>query len=173
MYFQNFPNVYYTNERNGRNLRIVTNILRRIGVRPAVKTNGAAFSKYIVRNGETPESVAFNSYGDANLHYVILMVNDIHDRYHQWPMSVPQFQAFVNDKYSDLNAVHHYEIDQVSGDTTVKINIGTDNTDHPTASAVTNVEYEENQEDEKRTIKLLQRAYVPQFITELKTLLKE
>lgn len=173
MYFQNFPNVYYTNERNGRNLRIVTNILRRIGVRPAVQTNGTAFSKYIVRNGETPESVAFNVYNDANLHYIILMVNDIQDRYHQWPMSVPQFQAFVNDKYSDLNAVHHYEIDQVSGDTTVKINIGTDNTDHPSATAVTNVEYEEDQEDEKRTIKILQRGYVPQFVTELKTLLKE
>ena len=172
MYFQNFPNVFYTNEKNG-NIRVVTNILRRIGVRPAVKTNGAAFSKYIVRNGESPESVAFNFYGDANLHYVILMVNDIHDRYHQWPMSVPQFQAFINDKYSDPNGTHHYEIDQVSGDTTLKINIGTDNTDHPSAAVVTNVEYEENQEDKKRTIKILLGGYVSQFVTELKTLIKE
>ena len=172
MYFQNFPAVFYTNERNG-DLRIVTNLLRRIGVRPAVKTNATAFAKYIIRGGESPESVAFNLYDDANLHYVILMVNDIHDRYHQWPMTVPQFQAYVNDKYSDPNDTHHYEIDQVSGDTTVKINIGTDNTDHPSADVVTNVEYEEDQEDKKRTIKILQREYVSQFVTELKMLLKE
>ena len=172
MYFENFPTTYYTNERNG-DLRIVTNILRRVGVRPAVKTNSTAFFKYIVKNGETPESIAYNFYDDANLHYVILMTNDIYDRYHQWPMTVPQFQAYVNDKYSDPSDTHHYEIAQTSGDTTVKINIGTDNTNYPAADIVSNVEHEEAEEDKKRQIKILQNAYVPQFIIELSMLLKE
>ena len=57
------------------------------------------------------------------LHWVILLVNDIYDRYHQWPMNVNQFQSYITDKYDDVNAVHHYEISQKSGDTTEKINI--------------------------------------------------
>ena len=63
-----------------------------------------------------------------------MLLNDITDRYHDWPMSEAQFLQFVNEKYSNVDAVHHYEISQSSGDTSVKINIRTDNTDYPTAT---------------------------------------
>ena len=43
-----------------------------------------------------------------------MLVNDITDRYHQWPMRYSQFLQYVNDKYDDVNAVHHYEITQTS-----------------------------------------------------------
>jgi len=169
MYFEKFPRIQYTNVEGGPS-RTVVNILRRIGARDAVKTNGVLFSKHSVRGSETPESVAFDFYGDAELHWVLLLVNDIYDRYHEWPMNVNQFQAFLADRYDDPNGVHHYEISQSSGDTNLTINIGDDNTDYPTATLITNFEYEEKEQDRKRQIKILSTSFLPQFIKEYENL---
>ena len=165
MYFTSFPKVQYTNILGGQK-QTVTDILKRIAARQAVKNNATFFTKYRVRGNESPENLAFDLYNDAELHWVILLTNDIYDRYHQWPMNNNQFLTFVNDKYTDVNAVHHYEITQTSGDTTIKIDIGQDNTDHPTATSVTNYEYEENRQDELRQIKLLREDLVGQFVSE-------
>ena len=60
--------------------------------------------------------------------------------------SVRPFEEYLNEKYENPLATHHFEISQKSGDTNVKINIGLDTTGHSgdTVSAVTNREYEEN-----------------------------
>ena len=109
-------------------------------------------------------------YGDSQLHWIILLINDIYDRYHQWPMNVNQFQSYLADKYSNPNGVHHYEISQSSGNSDITINIGTDNTDYASATLVTNFEYEEKQQDKLRQIRLLQGDYVSQFIKEYEAL---
>ena len=140
MYFENFPLIPYDSVGNG-NFKVVTNLLKRVAVRSKVKTNTAYFDTYDVKEGETPEILADKLYDDPELHWVILLLNDITDRYHQWPQNQNQFLAYINDKYSDVDATHHYEISQVSGDTTIKIYIGTDNTEHSGASVVTNYEY--------------------------------
>ena len=155
------------------NSKTVTNILKRAAIREVVKDNLAIYTKYIIRSGETPESVAFNVYGDAELHWVILLTNDIYDRYHQWPMNVNQFLAYVNEKYTNPNATHHYEISQSSGDTSVKIDIGSDNTGYPSATAITNFEYEESRQDVLRQIRLLNVAQVNKVVNDFSRLMKE
>ena len=155
------------------NSKTVTNILKRAAIREVVKDNLAIYTKYIIKSGETPESVAFNVYGDAELHWVILLTNDIYDRYHQWPMNVNQFLAYVNEKYTNPNATHHYEISQSSGDTSVKIDIGSDNTDYPSATAVTNFEYEESRQDALSQIRLLNVAQVNKVVNDFSRLMKE
>jgi hypothetical protein len=172
MYFENFPLIPYDSVGNG-NFKIVTNLLKRVAVRSKVKTNVAYFDTYDVKEGETPEMLADKLYDDPELHWVILLLNDITDRYHQWPQNTNQFLAYANDKYSNVDATHHYEISQVSGDTTIKIDIGTDNTDYPTASVVTNYEYEEGLQDKKRKIRLLDPAYVEDFVAEFEKLMGE
>ena len=172
MYFANFPLIPYDSVGDGK-FKIVTNLLKRVAVRSKVNTNSALFDTYDVKEGESPEIIADKLYGDAELHWIILLVNDITDRYHQWPMSNNQFLAYVNDKYSNVDATHHYEISQTSGDTTIKIDIGTDNTDYPTASIVTNAEYEEELQDNKRKIRLLDEAYVEGFVAEFEELMGE
>ena len=131
------------------------------------------FDTYDVKEGETPEMVAHKLYGDPELHWVILLVNNVTERYHQWPKNTNQFLAYINDKYSNVDATHHYEISQVSGDTTIKIDIGTDNTGHSGATAVTNFEYEEALEDKKRSIRLLDPAYIGPFVAEFESLMEE
>ena len=172
MYFANFPIIPYDSVGNG-NFKLVTNLLKRVAVRAKVRTNTALYDTYDVKDGETPEILADKLYKDAELHWVILLVNDITDRYHQWPQNTNQFIAYINDKYSNVDATHHYEISQVSGDTTIKIDIGTDNTEHSGASVVTNYEYEEDLQDKKRKIRLLDPSYLGVFVAEYEKLIAE
>ena len=172
MYFNNFPLIPYDATGTGE-LKVVTNLLRRVGVRAKVKANTMLYDTYDVRNGETPESIAFKLYDDAELHWVILLVNDITDRFHDWPMTEAQFLQFIKDKYTNVDAIHHYEISQESGDTSIKISIGTDNTDYPSATAITNYEYEQEVQDAKRKIRLLDPSYVSDFVEEFKSIMKE
>ena len=154
MYFGNFPLILYDAKGTG-DFRIATNMLKRVGLRTKVRTNTLLYDTYDVKEGERPEDIAFKLYGDAEYHWVVLFANNITDRYHDWPMSTPQFLEFINEKYADPNALHHYEIPQTSGDTTIKIDIGTDNTDYPSASEVTNFEFEQDRQDTIRQIRLL------------------
>ena len=173
MYFSAFPQIYYSGKGNTDDHKLVTILLRRVGVRTKVKSNASLFDTYDVKEGETPEIVAHKLYGDAEYHWIVLMVNDVTVRYHGWPLTTPQFLAFVDEKYDDANAVHHYEISATSGDSTKTINIGTTNADYAGASIVTNIEYEESNQDELRNIRLLDPGYVPQFIEEYESLMKE
>ena len=172
MYFKEFPTIPYDAEGNGK-FKDVKNLLRRVGVRAKIKTNTSLYDTYDVKNGETPESIAHKLYGDSELHWVILLLNDITDRFHDWPMSEAQFIKFVNDKYDNVDAIHHYEIPQSSGDTSKKINIGTSNSDYPTATAITNFEHEQEQQDIKRKIRLLDPSYLDDFVEEFKLLIRE
>ena len=172
MYFANFPLIPYDSVGNGE-FKLVTNLLKRVALRSKVKSNTLLFDTYDVKEGETPESIADKLYDDPELHWVILLINDITDRYHQWPMSSSQFLAFINDKYSDVDATHHYEISQTSGDTTIKIDVGTVNTDHPAATLITNFEYEEERQDTLRKIRLLDPTYIVPFVDEYERLIAE
>lgn len=172
MYFSNFPFIVYDSVGNG-DFKIVTNLLKRVALRSKVRANTLVFDTYDVREGETPEILADKLYDDPELHWIILYVNNITDRYHQWPMSYAQFNSFLNDKYTNIDAVHHYEVLQTSGDTSIKIDIGTDTTGYSEAdlTLITNREFEEERQDKLRQIRLLDRAYIEQFVEEFETLM--
>ena len=176
MFFDAFPIILY-DSIGDYNFKDVTNLLRRVRLRAKVKTNVMMFDTYDVKEGETPEMIADKLYGSPELHWVVLMVNDITDRFHQWPLSAAQFNQYVADKYDDINGIHHYEVAQESGDTTVKIWVENDaDTAAYTSTAITpitNYEYEQNEQDRKRQIKLLDPEYVSMFINEFNDRMKE
>ena len=178
-FFQRFPLLLYDVKNNG-NYKLLPDILRRVKIRSAINNSSMLFDSYDVRDGERPEDVAFKWFGDAELHWVILMTNNVTDRYYQWPMSQPQFSEFLTDKYGagSEDAIHHYEITKSSGSTTgqgpndyshlVEVNSDTDN-----ASSISNREYEEREQDKSRQIKLLDKRYLNAFIEEFNTLIAE
>lgn len=170
-YFRRFPKIQYDVNGDGQT-QLVTNITKRIAMNSKIQSNTVIFDIYDVPVGDKPEDVAFKYYDDATLHWVILLVNNITDRYHQWPMSLQMFENYLNDKYVEPSATHHYEIEQESGDTTTTINIGTDNTDYPSAVAISNRQYEEGLQEEYGRIRLLRKEYLPQFLKEYKNILK-
>ena len=177
MYFNVMPKIFYDSLGTGKP-KVVTNILRRVGLRAKVRANTLLFDTYSVREGETPEIIAHKLYGDSELHWMIMLVNNIVDRYHDWPMSTNQFNSYLNQKYvdadgnSNASGIHHYEIDQTSGDTKVTIEV-TDIITYPNASIVTNYEYELRRQDQIREIRLLDPQYKNTFIDEYKKLMKE
>ena len=177
MYFDSFPIIPYGSTDG--TVKNVTNLLRRVAIRTKVKSNAALFDTYDVKNGETPEIIADKLYEDPELHWVVLMVNNVTDRYHDWPMSEQQFNTYVNEKYSNPDGIHHYEISQESGDTTQKIEvydpelISSDTDAYTSATPITNREYEESEQDKKRKIRLLDPVFIDQFVDEFKILMKE
>ena len=174
MYFNSFPIIFYDSVGDLK-FKDVTNLLRRVGLRAKIKSNSLLFDTYNVKEGETPEIIASRLYGNPELHWVILLLNDITDSYHQWPMTTPQFLDFINDKYDDPDGIHHYEKSQDSGDTKVKIEVfnEVDEDAYTGLTPITNREYEENEQDKKRQIKLLDDRYLGAFITEFKELMEE
>jgi len=177
MYFNSMPKIYYDSAGTGQP-KIVTNLMRRVGLRSKVKTNTMLFDTYNVREGETPEIIAHKMYGDPELHWIVMLVNNIIDRYHDWPMAGAQFNSYLNQKYVDADGnpntggVHHYEINQTSGDTKTTIEV-TDLTNYPNALTVTNFEYEQLRQDKIREIRLLDPRYKDLFIDEYQNLMKE
>ena len=179
MYFDSIPKILYDSKGNGE-VKVVTNLLKRVAVRTRIKTNALILDTYNVKNGETPESIADKLYDDPELHWVVLMINDITDRYHQWPMYEQQFNTYVSEKYDNPDGVHHYEISQSSGDTSVKVEVynnsalfSGDTDFYSGASIITNRQYEEREQDKKRQIKLLDPAFLDQFVEEYKILMSE
>ena len=179
MYFSEFPKIYYDASGQGKPV-IVTNILRRIAVRSKIKDNVVLYDTYDIKSGDTPESIAHKLYGDPTLHCTILMTNDITDRYHQWPMYEQQFNTYLNEKYSNPDGVHHYEISQSSGDSKLKIDVyanealySGDTDFYSSATIVTNREYEEQEQDRKRGIKLIDPRFIDQFVEEFEKIVGE
>ena len=185
MYFESMPKIYYDSMNTG-NPKIVTNLLRRVAVRAKVRTNTLLFDTYDVKEGETPEIIAHKLYDDPELHWIVLLVNDVTDRYHQWPMNYSQFNQFITDKYlrsdgtSNVDGTHHYELAQSSGNTDTKIEVYNnsalytgDDDSYSNATVITNREYEEQQQEINRKIRLLDPRYVQQFVEEYEILMKE
>ena len=178
-YFDKFPLLVYDAKGQG-NYKLVTDILRRVKIRTAIKDGAVLFDKYDVKNGENPEDVAFKWFGSADLHWVILLTNDITDRYYDWPLNQVQFDEFLTDKYGAGNedGIHHYEITKSSGNTSSagpadyshKVEVNSDEDD---ASSVSNREYEERLQDKKRQIKLLNKSFLPEFIEEFDILIRQ
>ena len=174
MYFDAFPVIPY-DAKGDLNFKDVTNLLRRVGIRAKLKSNTLLYDTYDVKEGETPEMIAHKLYGDPELHWVILLINDITDRYHQWPMTGGQFIDYLNDKYTNPDGIHHYESTQTSGDTKVKIEVfnEVDEDAYTGLTPITNREYEEQEQDKRRQIRLVDPSFVEQFVDEFKKLMNE
>ena len=176
-YFNSFPLTQYNLSGQNGNTTLVTDIFRRVKARSKIADNVTLFDKYDVAEGETPESVAYKAYGSADYFWVITLINNIVNRYYDWPLPEFAFQQFVADKYSNPDGIHHYEVTQSSGrqtgegpaDYSHKLEV---NSDHPGAQSVSNIEYERRLQDKKRQIRILLPQYLPAFEDEFLKLIR-
>ena len=175
-YFSRFPMMAYDMAANG-DYKLLPNILKRVKLRAGIAAGSFLFDNYDVRDGERPEDVAFKLYGDPELHWVILMTNNVTDRYYQWPLSQPQFQEHIADKYGAGNEddVHHYEKTQDSGPTSSRdsSHLVECNSDDGDPVIISNRQYEQRKQDEYRQIRLLDTRYLNAFVEEFESLIKE
>ena len=176
-YFKQFPLLEYNLSGVNGNSQEVTDIFRRVKVRSKIADNVTLFDKFDVHEGEKPEDVAYKAYGDADYFWVITLVNNIVNRYYDWPLDEYNFQQYVADKYSNPDGIHHYEITQSSGkqtgdgpaDYSHKLEV---NSDTVGAQSVSNIEYERRLQDQKRQIRILLPAYLGAFEDEFTKLIR-
>ena len=178
-YFDRFPLMTY-DMKNNNVYKLLPDILRRVKLRSGIRSGVFLFDNYDVEYGDKPEDVAFKMYGNPEFHWVVLMTNNITDRYYEWPMTQPQFQNFIEDKYglANIDAIHHYEITQTSGPTSSNgpsdySHLVECNSDEEGAVSVSNRGYEQRLQDKYRSIRLLDRKYLNQFVDEFQRLIQE
>ena len=174
-YFDHFPKMYYDAVQDGTTSpKLVTDILRRVKVRDGLKNETSTFDKYQVIAGETPEIVSYKLYETVDYYWTILLMNNIKDRFYDWPLSEQQFETYVKAKYTNPAAVHHWAITQSSGPTASLDNshLIEVNSDAEGASFVTNYQYERRLQDNKSLIKVLKPRYLSQFVEEFADLIK-
>ena len=168
-YFSYFPKMYYDAvQTRSTSPKLITDFLRRVKVRDGIKNQAVMFDKYRVVTGETPEMVSYRFYDTVDYYWVILLMNNIADRFYGWPLSEQQFLDYLDSKYDNPGAIHHYEIAQTSGPTTSLDNSHTIevNSTESGATSVSNMEYEQRLQDNKSLIKILHRGYLSEFVDE-------
>ena len=177
-FFSQFPKIDYNLSGVNGNTNNVTDIFRRVKIRSKIADNVSLLDKYDVAEGEKPEDIAYKIYGDADYFWVVTLVNNIVNRYYDWPLPEFVYQQYLKDKYSNPDAIHHYEVTQSSGkqsgdgpaDYSHKLEV---NSTHPGAQSVSNREYEQRIQDDISEIKLMDQSYLAAFLEEFDKLMEE
>ena len=187
-YFSNFPQIQYTLPSLNR-VNTVTDVTRRFVIRDFYKKNLFSFFKYDIIEGQRPDSVAYDLYGDTTLDWLILLPNEILDPYFQWPLSQNQLNDVIRKKYGSVSTamaqVHHYE--QIIQPRTELVNsdgekivvsertLQVDQTTYISLAAnakrqVTAYDYELAKNEKYRTISIIDIAYVPSIVDRFRNL---
>ena len=167
MYFKQFPKLFYP---TGNTKTLVPDIFRRIHM-DKFFANRSILTPYYVTDGETPELVSQNLYGSTKYHWLILLANDIIDVNKEWPKSQEELVLYVKDKYGANNSsdIHHYVL---TADRTIVVDWDATKAVDGTYTALTNLEYEEEVNDKKRQIKVLNPIFLSTIAKQFKKLMK-
>jgi hypothetical protein len=153
-YFDQFPKTYYTFDNV--NATLITNFMARVAVSDELKNNIMLYDPYTIIDGETPEIVADKVYGDPQLHWVILLTNEIIDPRYDWCLSQDHLVSMCESKYTDMYGTHHYE----STDGYIV------DSNYSGAVSVSNYDYEDQLNETKRIIYIMNQNLVAEFIKE-------
>ena len=193
-YFQELPNISYPSllpTRNKIEDRItVKNIFKRSKLRSDVDQSITGFNYYYVQDQQRPDVLAQELYDDSELDWVILTTNNIINIRDQWPLDSNELHSYILEKYGseeNILATHHHEtrkiVDEfnrvvmpagleVDKNFTFKYRNYTNTiiTVNPVIE-ITNYDYENKLNEEKRKIKVLKPQYLGAFISEHKQIM--
>ena len=192
-YFSKVPNLDYVSRLPDASISdyiTVKNFFKRGKLRDDIFQELAFFTKYQIQGDDRPDNVAFNVYGDSRLDWVVLSSNNIVNIQTEWPMKQYDFDVYLLEKYGSyekLNDVHHYEtyevVDPNNGIIIVQAGLrvqsdySTEYFDGVTqrklspVKEVTNYEYEENIQKDRRNIFLLKQRYLNIILDDLEDIM--
>jgi hypothetical protein len=111
-YFRAFPTINYRVPGTNNSIPVL-DISRRFTLTDILKNLRTAFDEYYVQDGERPDIIANEYYGDTTLDWLVLLTNEIHDPYFNWPLGYEQFNEYIRQKYGSveyaMSTNHHYE----------------------------------------------------------------
>ena len=160
----------------------VKNLFKKGIIREDIFQDVSFFTKYQIVGDDRPDNVAFKVYGDSSLDWIVLQSNNIVNIQTEWPLSQRNFDRFMLEKYNTYdnlyNGIHHYETIETKNSTGVVIIPGGQQvpSDYSVTfydnklkqmitssekTTVTNYDYEDQIQTDKRNIFLLKREYIP------------
>ena len=184
-YFSSIPNVDYDiNGTEPNQFRSVTNIMQRVRFKPSVLENITDYYPYYVREGERPDIVSFNTYGTVAYSYLILLINNIVDPLFDWPLPSRQFENYIIEQYGSVSAAqstnkYYYQIVRAEvartgvSERVPEYKVIVDQTtynslDASVRSAQNVYDWEVEQNDNKREIKLINPDFIQDIDYEVK-----
>ena len=197
-YFSLIPNFEYVSRLPNAKISdyiTVKNLFKRVFLREDIYQNLTFFQKYTVKGDDRPDNVAAEIYKDSTLDWLILLANNIVNIPNEWPLPQADFDRYLLDKYETyekLNDVHHYETlecKNLTGAVVVPKGLWVESDYSVTyydwyagveitksssdiVVSVTNYEYEDNLENEKRNIYLLKPIYLNIIKDDLKEMMQ-
>lgn len=168
---------YKKNKYDGSYIRI-KNIFSRVKLVDDVLPGATVFEDYFIKDGERPDTIAYDYYADSGLDWTILIINNIKNVYEDWPMTSIGLNEYVLKKYQNPGGIHHYEtLQQVYNNNVIMesgIAVG-ESFRFTTPTGVTlsasqsrvpvsNYEYEAEKNEERRQIYLLKPSFIPSFV---------
>ena len=187
-YFRELPDFEYqspfANSTGASDYVTAKNIFRRMKLRDDLKNVFTLFNKYVIDEGERPDTVAEKQYGKSDLDWVVLLSAGIINVRNEWPLSSRDLYNFTVEKYclAEKDFVHHYETKEVKdsqnrlilpkgkfvdSNFTIPKPDKLNETLNPIVG-ITNYEYEVKENIKKSTINILRRSYLQQFLSDMK-----
>lgn len=184
-YFSNIPNFDYVSRTPDSdqisNYIATKNLFKRAKLREDIFGDLSYFKKYTIIGDERPDNVAYKVYNDETLDWVILLANNILNVYEEWPLTQSAFDKYLLEKYKSYEQIYavKYHITKEVKDTQDRIvlpyglRVPEDFTfeyfdqkveqtfflsDLPIP--VTNYQYEEQIQNDKRNIYVLKANYL-------------
>ena len=170
-FFNKFPYINYDILGNGDKQKI-RNFFKRFDFRENVRKFGSIYTKWIIREDDSPQIIAHKLYGSTHYYWIVLMINKMIDPNFDFPMTERELNLFVEKKYGVENkrAFHHF-ISVDTGDIAdLPDGIIVDSL-YPHKVNIDNLEYELKLNDSKRHILLLKPEYLDDVLAELETIL--
>ena len=186
-YFSYFPQITHDLQDEGRNQQL-TNILRRFVIKSKIKDRADVYYEYDLRSGDRPDTIAEKYYGDSDLAWVVLLYNEINDPFFGWALFDQDFEEYIRGKYGSIpeaqGEVHEYR--QVLNEAEVKFDgtrvpkryVVVDETTYNSLGqgvkeSISKYDYEVEENEKRRKIKILDKRYIEQIRDEVKDILRD
>ena len=176
---------------------LAKNFFRRYKINDDIFGYATYYKKYSIQDGVGIETIANDYYGSPFYDWVIILTNNYINPQFAFPVNSETIRKMSEDKYGEVDAysgIHHYEtIEKKSGQTVDGLDIlalkggltvdkkfydsqftyfnGTQPVSvngNTVSKAVTNFEYEVEENEKKREIYVLRNQYLKKFVNEFK-----
>jgi len=190
-YFRYLPNIEYISPLEGSssidNYIFAKNLFRRIKISDSATASPYFFSKYIIEEGDRPDTVAYKYYGDTSYDWLVVLGAQMINQRSDWPLTSDELYEFATKKYgNDLTAIRYYKTKEVKDSAgriilpagyIVNKDFTIPNPDNPTSilnpvQGFTNWEYETEQNEKKKEINLVKPSLLPTIRKEIKDVMK-
>ena len=122
-YFRELPNILYQSPLLHKNSSAdyigIKNLFRRAKLYDYLNENVSIFNKFVIGDGDRPDTIAESLYNDSSLDYVVVLVAGITNINHEWPLQDFQVYDYALQKYgteSKMFENHHYETFEIKDD---------------------------------------------------------